>query len=65
MYRDFHEKEWVPVFLDGEKISDIPVLKNRTTHKKEFSRQYEGNMYEHFCNLIYLKRFCYWIIGIE
>ena len=34
MYRDFHEKEWVPVFLDGEKISDIPVLKNRTTHKK-------------------------------
>ena len=20
--------------LDGEKISDIPVLKNRTTHKK-------------------------------
>ncbi|WP_258529019.1 hypothetical protein [Enterococcus faecalis] len=25
MYRDFHEKEWVPVFLDGEKISDIPV----------------------------------------
>ncbi|MET2046150.1 hypothetical protein ABXL62_09060 [Enterococcus faecalis] len=49
MYRDFHEKEWVPVFLDGEKISDIPVLKKiEQLIKKEFSRQYEGNMYEHF-----------------
>lgn len=27
MYCDFYEKEWVLVFLDGEKISDIFVLK--------------------------------------
>lgn len=54
LYLDFFDKGYVPIVIDGELIKDkeAPVLKKiEKLVKKEFDKQYEGNMHEHFLQL--------------